>query len=220
VVICRGERALRNPTNREIANSLGFNEAVDRTRVRDLVIVGAGPAGLASAVYGVSQGLDVLVVETYSPGGQAGSSSRIENYLGFPTGISGNELAGRAYIQTQKFGAQMLLATGTQLTCDRKPCEVEVEDGTRIPARAIVIATGAKYSKLPIEHLSRFEEAGIYYGAPFVEAQLCSGQEVIWRWKFRGPGRCFFGPEHKASVHAPQRSWPRGHNVEISHSSY
>jgi thioredoxin reductase (NADPH) len=97
VVICRGERALRNPTNREIANFLGFNEAVDRTRVRDLVIVGAGPAGLASAVYGASEGLDVLVVETYSPGGQAGSSSRIENYLGFPTGISGNELAGRAY---------------------------------------------------------------------------------------------------------------------------
>ena len=179
VVICRGETVLRNPTNREIANCLGFNEAVDRTRVRDLVIVGAGPAGLASAVYGASEGLDVLVVETYSPGGQAGSSSRIENYLGFPTGISGNELAGRAYTQAQKFGAQMLLTTGMRLTCDRKPCEVEVEDGTRIPARAIVIATGAKYSKLPIENVSRFDGAGIYYGATFVEAQLCSGQEVI-----------------------------------------
>jgi thioredoxin reductase (NADPH) len=179
VVICRRETVLRNPTNREIANSLGFNEAVDKTRVRDLVIVGAGPAGLASAVYGASEGLDVLVVETFSPGGQAGSSSRIENYLGFPTGISGNELAGRAYTQAQKFGAQMLLTAGTRLTCDRKPCEVEVEDGTRIPARAIVIATGAKYSKLPIENLSRLEGAGIYYGATVVEAQLCSGQEVI-----------------------------------------
>lgn len=179
VVICRGDTVLRNPTNREIANCLGFNEAVDGTRVRDLVIVGAGPAGLASAVYGASEGLDVLVVETYSPGGQAGSSSRIENYLGFPAGISGNELAGRAYTQAQKFGAQMLLTTGTRLACDRKPYEVEVEDGTRIPARSIVIATGAKYSKLPIENLSRFEGAGIYYGATFVEAQLCSGEEVI-----------------------------------------
>ncbi len=179
VVVCRGETVLRNPTNREIANCLGFNEAVDETRVRDLVIVGAGPAGLASAVYGASEGLDVLVVETYSPGGQAGSSSRIENYLGFPAGISGNELAGRAYTQAQKFGAQMLLTTGTRLACDRKPYEVEVEDGTKIPARAIVIATGAKYSKLPIDNLSHFEGAGIYYGATLVEAQVCSGEEVI-----------------------------------------
>jgi len=179
VVICRGEIVLRNPTNREIANCLGFNEAVKGTRVRDLVIVGAGPAGLASAVYGASEGLDVLVVETYSPGGQAGSSSRIENYLGFPTGISGHELAGRAFTQAQKFGAQMLLSTGARLACDHKPCELEVEDGTRIPARAVVIATGAKYSKLPIENMSRFEGAGIYYGATFVEAQLCSGEEVI-----------------------------------------
>jgi thioredoxin reductase (NADPH) len=179
VVICRGETVLRNPTNREIANCLGFNEAVDETQVRDLVIVGAGPAGLASAVYGASEGLDVLLLETYSPGGQAGSSSRIENYLGFPTGISGNELAGRAYTQAQKFGAQMLLTTGTRLTCDRKPYQIELEDGTRIPARAIVIATGAKYRKLPIENLSRFEGAGIYYGATFVEAQVCSGEDVI-----------------------------------------
>jgi thioredoxin reductase (NADPH) len=179
VVICRGETVLRNPTNREIANCLGFNEAVDETRVRDLVIVGAGPAGLASAVYGSSEGLDVLLLETYSPGGQAGSSSRIENYLGFPSGISGNELAGRAYTQAQKFGAQMLLTTGTRLNCDRKPYEVEVEDGTRISARAMVIATGAQYSKLPIENLLRFEGAGIYYGATFVEAQLCNGEEVI-----------------------------------------
>src|SRR5215469_9148788 len=179
VVILRGETVLRNPTNREIANCIGFNEAVDGTRVRDLVIVGAGPAGLASAVYGASEGLDVLVVETHSPGGQAGSSSRIENYLGFPTGISGNELADRAYTQAEKFGAQMLLTTGTRLACDRKPYELEVEDGTRIPARAIVIATGAKYSKLPIENLARFEGVGIYYGATFVEAQLSSGEEVI-----------------------------------------
>jgi thioredoxin reductase (NADPH) len=179
VVICRGQTVLRNPTNREIAKCLGFNEAVDESRVRDLVILGAGPAGLAAAVYGASEGLDVLLLETFSPGGQAGSTSRIENYLGFPAGISGNELAGRAYTQTQKFGAQMLLTNGTRLICDRRPYVVELEDDTRILARAIVIATGAKYRKLPIENLSRFEGAGVYYGATFVEAQLCSGEEVI-----------------------------------------
>src|SRR5207248_8811109 len=120
VVICRGETVLRNPTNGEIANCLGFNEAVDEAQVRDLVIVGAGPAGLASAVYGASEGLDVLLLETYSPGGQAGSSSRIENYLGFPSGISGNSLASRAYAQAQKFGAQMILVKGTRLICAHK----------------------------------------------------------------------------------------------------
>src|SRR5579862_7751054 len=113
VLICRGHTVLRNPTNREIANCLGFNAELDETQVRDLVIVGAGPAGLAAAVYGASEGLDVLLLETFSPGGQAGASSRIENYLGFPTGISGNDLAGRAYVQAQKFGAQMLLTTVT-----------------------------------------------------------------------------------------------------------
>jgi thioredoxin reductase (NADPH) len=140
VLICRGHTVLRNPTNREIANCLGFNEEVDETQVRDLVIVGAGPAGLAAAVYGASEGLDVLLLETYSPGGQAGASSRIENYLGFPTGISGNDLASRAYTQAQKFGAQMLLTTGIRLTCDRRPYIVELEGGASISARAVVIA--------------------------------------------------------------------------------
>ena len=179
VVICRGETILRNPTNSEIANCLGFNDAVDRTQIHDVVIVGAGPAGLAAAVYGASEGLDVLVLETHAPGGQAGSSSRIENYLGFPAGISGNELAGRAYIQAQKFGAHMLLANATGLRCDRKPYAVELDDGATISGRVIVIATGAKYRKLPLENVSRFEGAGIYYGATFVEAQLCKGDEVI-----------------------------------------
>ena len=179
VVICRGETVLRNPTNQEIADCLGFNQAVDQAHARDLVIVGAGPAGLAAAVYGASEGLDVLLLETYSPGGQAGSSSRIENYLGFPSGISGNNLAARAYIQAQKFGAEMLLAKGTRLTCDRKPYVVELENGSRIPARAIVIATGADYRKLAIENLAKFEGIGIYYGATFVEAQVCKGEEVI-----------------------------------------
>jgi thioredoxin reductase (NADPH) len=179
VVICRGETVLRNPTNSEIANCLGFNEVLDQTHIHDVVIVGAGPAGLAAAVYGASEGLDVIVLETYSPGGQAGSTSRIENYLGFPTGISGNELASRAYTQAQKFGARMLLATVTRLRCERNPYAVELDDGARISGRAIIIATGANYRKLPLENLSHFAGAGIYYGATFVEAQLCKGQEVI-----------------------------------------
>jgi len=179
VVICRGETVLRNPTNQEIADCVGFNEAVDQARVRDLVIVGAGPAGLAAAVYGASEGLDVLLLETYSPGGQAGSSSRIENYLGFPSGISGNNLAARAYVQAQKFGAQMLLIKGTRLSCDRKPYLLELEDGARISARAIVIASGAKYRKLAVENLSHFEGVGVYYGASALEAQLCKEAEVV-----------------------------------------
>jgi thioredoxin reductase (NADPH) len=179
VVICRGEIVLRNPTNQQVAACLGFNETVDQTQVRDVVIIGAGPSGLAAAVYGASEGLDVLVLETSSPGGQAGSSSRIENYLGFPTGISGQELAARAYNQAQKFGAQVLMTKGTRLACDHKPYVVEAENGARIPTRTIVIATGAEYRRPPLENLSRFEGAGVYYGATFVEAQLCSGEEVI-----------------------------------------
>ena len=179
VLICRGQVVLRNPGNQQIADCLGFNESIDQTQVRDLVVIGAGPSGLAAAVYGASEGLDVLVLETSSPGGQAGSSSRIENYLGFPTGISGQELAARAYLQAQKFGAEMLMAKATRLVCDRKPYVIEVESGARISARTVVIATGAQYRRLPLDNLSRFEGAGVYYGATFVEAQLCGGEEVI-----------------------------------------
>ena len=179
VMICRGEIVLRNPTNQQLADCLGFNETVDQTQVRDVVIIGAGPSGLAAAVYGASEGLDAVMLETSSPGGQAGSSSRIENYLGFPSGISGQELAARAYNQAQKFGAQVLIAKATRLACDRKPYVVEVENGARIPTRTIVIATGVQYRRPPLKNLSRFEGAGVYYGATFVEAQSCGGEEVI-----------------------------------------
>ena len=179
VLICRGQLVLRNPGNQQIADCLGFNESIDQTLVRDLVVIGAGPSGLAAAVYGASEGLDVMVLETSSPGGQAGSSSRIENYLGFPTGISGQDLAARAYLQAQKFGVKMLIAKATRLICDRKPYIVELENGIRISTRTIVIATGVQYRKPPLENLSRFEGTGVYYGATFVEAQLCGGEEVI-----------------------------------------
>jgi len=171
---------LRNPTNEEITSCLGFNEGIDQAQVRDLIIIGAGPAGLAAAVYAASEGLDVLVIESSGPGGQAGSSSKIENYLGFPTGISGHELAGRAYAQAQKFGAQMLIAKDAKgLACDRRPYRVLLGDGESVSARTVIIASGAQYRRLNLENLSKFEGAGIYYGATHLEAQLCSGEEVI-----------------------------------------
>jgi thioredoxin reductase (NADPH) len=180
VLICRGEVVLRNPTTRQIADCLGFNEGIDESQLRDVLIVGAGPAGLAAAVYGASEGLDVLVLESSAPGGQAGASSKIENYLGFPTGISGQELASRAYTQAQKFGAQVMIAKGAQrLACDRKPYALEIDDGSRVPARTVIIATGAEYRRLALPNLSQFEGAGVYYGATFMEAQLCAGEEVV-----------------------------------------
>jgi thioredoxin reductase (NADPH) len=171
VVICRCDLVLRNPTNQQVADSLGFNDAIDRTRIRDVVIVGAGPAGLAAAVYGASEGLDVLVVEATAPGGQAGTSSRIENYLGFPTGVSGQELAGRAHTQAQKFGAEVMIArSAARLACDRKPYAIEIGDGQRVPARTVIIASGAEYRRLSVEGLARFEGAGVYYAATFMES--------------------------------------------------
>jgi len=180
VLICRGTAVLRNPTNEEITGCLGFNEGIDQAHVRDLIIVGAGPAGLAAAVYAASEGLDVLVLESNAPGGQAGASSKIENYLGFPTGISGHELAGRAYTQAQKFGADMLIAKNAKgLACDRRPYAVLIGDGQSVSARTVLIASGAQYRRLQLENLAKFEGGGVYYGATHLEAQLCGGEEVI-----------------------------------------
>jgi len=180
VLICRGSAVLRNPTNRQIADCLGFNEAIDQTHVRDVVVVGAGPAGLAAAVYAASEGLDVLVIESTSPGGQAGSSSRIENYLGFPSGISGQALTGLAYTQAQKFRADVAIAeTATHLDCAPKAYKIQIDSGEEIRARTVVIATGAEYRRLPLKNISQFEGAGVYYGATFIESQLCAGEEVI-----------------------------------------
>jgi thioredoxin reductase (NADPH) len=181
VLICRGEKVLKNPANHEIADCLGFNGGIDHAHQRDVVIVGAGPAGLAAAVYAASEGLDTLVLESSSPGGQAGSSSRIENYLGFPTGISGQELAERAYAQAQKFGADVTIAkSAVDLACERSPYGVRLEGGATIPARTVIIATGARYRKPPLANLGQFEGVGVYYNATFMEeAQLGSDDEVI-----------------------------------------
>jgi thioredoxin reductase (NADPH) len=181
VLICRGGVVLKNPGNVEVAERLGFNGRIDHDYLRDVVIVGAGPAGLAAAVYAASEGLDALVVEATSPGGQAASSSRIENYLGFPTGISGQELAGRAYAQAQKFGAQVMIAKGAiDLPCEGGGRRVQLDDGGVIPARAVIIATGARYRRPALPDLDRFEGVGIYYSATFVEeAHLHDADEVI-----------------------------------------
>jgi thioredoxin reductase (NADPH) len=180
VVICRYERVLKSPTNEEVAECLGLIEVLDPAKVRDLVVVGAGPAGLAAAVYGASEGLDVLVLESDSPGGQAGSSSKIENYLGFPTGISGQDLAGRAFAQAQKFGAEIAVArTATRLRCENRVARVELAGGGSVVTRSLVIATGVQYRRLPLANLSRFEGLGVYYGATPVEAQLCEDDDVL-----------------------------------------
>jgi thioredoxin reductase (NADPH) len=180
VVVCRGEKVLRNPTPEKLADCLGFNRDLRVEVVRDLLVVGAGPAGLAAAVYGASEGLSVLVLETHAPGGQAGSSSRIENYLGFPYGISGQALAGRAFSQAEKFGAGVVIARSAgKLLCERNPYAVQLSSGEVMHARAVIIASGAQYRKLPLVKLSVFEGAGVYYAASQMEAQLCAGEEVI-----------------------------------------
>jgi thioredoxin reductase (NADPH) len=157
-----------------------MNRVVDDRRVRDLIVVGAGPAGLAAAVYGASEGLDVLVLETGTPGGQAGSSSKIENYLGFPTGISGLALAGRALVQAQKFGAEIRTASpAMRLGCDARPYTIELGGGASVKSRCIVLASGVEYRQLNLENAARFLGVGIYYGATTTEARRCRGDEVV-----------------------------------------
>ena len=180
IVICRGDIVLKNPSNEAVADCFGLNAAIDHGRVRDLVVVGAGPGGLAAAVYAASEGLDVLVLETNAPGGQAGTSSKIENYLGFPTGISGQALAGRALAQAEKFGAELAVASRVeQFACGAaNGYEIRLSNGTAVHARAIIIASGVQYRRLPLENLARFEGAGVYYAATATEARLCGDEEV------------------------------------------
>ena len=180
VLVYRGDTILRNPSDDEVATTLGFNLSVNQEEIRDVIIVGAGPAGLSAAVYAASEGLSALLLETKAPGGQAGSSSRIENYLGFPNGIAGVELAGRAFDQAQKFGAEFLIArSAVRLSCNTYPLQVSLSGGSPVRARTMVIATGAKYRKLSLPNLERFEGVGIYYGASTIEAQMCCAEDVV-----------------------------------------
>jgi len=180
VVICSGTRVLRNPTNQQLAERLGLNGHIEKDRIYDVAIVGAGPAGLAAAAYAASEGLDAVVIESEFPGGQAGASSKIENYLGFPMGISGQELASRAVLQAEKFGAQMMVGEKVvQIRCDQRPYQLTLQNGGLIETRSIVIATGAQYNKPKVENLAQFDGRGIYYAATFMEAQVCAGEEII-----------------------------------------
>jgi thioredoxin reductase (NADPH) len=179
VVVCEGGQVLRSPSIEALAAGLGLSPDFDAGATRDVVIVGAGPAGLAAAVYAASEGLDVLVLEGTAPGGQAGSSSRIENYLGFPAGISGQDLAGRALMQAEKFGTEVAIARrAVALDCTSKPYTVRLASGEAVRTRTVVIASGARYRKPGLPDLARFEGAGIMYSATHVEAQLCKDEEV------------------------------------------
>lgn len=179
VFICRGQQVLKTPTNEEIAACLGLNNSVDELEVRDVTIVGAGPSGLSAAVYAASEGLTTLVLETKAPGGQAGSSSKIENYLGFPNGISGLELAGRAFDQAGKFGAEVLIArSAIKLSCASRPFGLVTTGDAVLRTKSIVIATGAQYRKIPLPNLDKYEGVGVYYGASTIEAQMSNGEEV------------------------------------------
>lgn len=179
VAICHGRRVLRSPSIQELAACLGFNTIIDSTHIYDVVVLGAGPAGLAAAVYAASEGLDVLVIERRAPGGQAGSSSRIENYLGFPTGVSGMELSNRAMTQAQKFGARIMIArSAVQMECDHPRYKVTLDGEETLITRSIVIATGAQYKRLALDNLAKYEGEGVYYGATHIESQYCGGAEV------------------------------------------
>jgi thioredoxin reductase (NADPH) len=179
VIICRDGNIRKNPTIESLASELGLSTEIDARKVHDLVIVGGGPAGLAAAVYAASEGLDVLVFEATAPGGQAGTSSHIENYLGFPTGISGQALSGRALTQAEKFGADVAIGrTVARLSCDSRPYSLHLSDGQEVRARSIVIATGVRYRKLDLPSLDRYEGTGILYSATHLEGQLCRGEEV------------------------------------------
>jgi len=170
---------LTNPTTAALADAIGLTEALDPAITYDVAVVGAGPAGLAAAVYAASEGLSTIVLESTAPGGQAGTSSRIENYLGFPTGISGQALAGRAQSQAQKFGAKLAIARRvTGLDCTALPYRLQLEDGAAVRACSVVLATGARYRRLAVEQFDRFEGQGIHYAATRMEAQLCGAEEV------------------------------------------
>lgn len=203
LVILGYSRVLANPTNRELAAALGFAEPFDPEEVFDVAVVGAGPAGLAAAVYAASEGLSTIVLESEAPGGQAGSSSKIENYLGFPTGISGQALAGRAQVQAQKFGARLAVPCQVvRLRCEKRPYLLELEDGNRLRAKTVVVATGARYRKIDVPGFERFEGTGIHYAATAVETGLCEGEDVVVVGGGNSAGQAaIFLSRHAAHVH-------------------
>ena len=179
IVLCPGGQLLRNPSEFQLARCVGLVGPIDADKLYDLVVIGAGPSGLATSVYAGSEGLSVLTLDCRSFGGQAGASARIENYLGFPTGISGMALMGRAYSQAQKFGVEMAIPDeAVKLECGNDPCRVELATGERVQARSVVIATGARYRRLDVDRLDEFEGTSVHYWASPLEADLAAGEDV------------------------------------------
>src|ERR1700676_3563866 len=180
LAVCPKGTILKNPSEAELARALGMVPIDERDQTYDVAVVGAGPAGLSTAVYAASEGLSVIVLDARAFGGQAGASARIENYLGFPAGISGQALTGRAYVQAQKFGARMVIPIGaTSLDCTEVPLAFRLDDGRRVKAQTVVVATGARYRRLNIPNLSDFEGRGVWYWASPIEARLCRNEEIV-----------------------------------------
>ena len=180
LAVCPKGTVLKNPSEPELARSLGMVRIDDADRTFDVAVIGAGPGGLATAVYAASEGLSVIVFDALAFGGQAGASARIENYLGFPTGIPGQDLTGRAYVQAQKFGADMVIpAEVVRLETNEAPLGLELSDGRRVNARAAVVASGARYRKLDVPDIEKFEGRGVWYWASPVEARLCRREEIV-----------------------------------------
>ncbi|BDB28382.1 FAD-dependent oxidoreductase [Cupriavidus sp. P-10] len=218
LVVCPSGTVLRNPDVGQLASCLGLIPEFDPKHVYDVAIIGAGPAGLAAAVYAASDGLSVAVFDCRAPGGQAGTSARIENYLGFPTGITGQELAGRAFVQAQKFGAHIAIPCEVKaLYCDKYPRVLELSDGKRILARTAVIATGAEYRRPVLDGLERFEGSGVYYWATPVEARLCRKEPVVLVGGGNSAGQAaVFLSSHAEHVHL----FIRGPSLEQTMSRY
>lgn len=218
LVVCPDGVVKKNPSLAEMGRCLGLLPALDPDKVYDVLIVGAGPSGLATAVYAASEGLSVLVVENRAFGGQAGASARIENYLGFPTGISGRALAGRAFVQSQKFGAEVAIpACADQLLCDQYPLRLRMTDGVRVQARAVVLACGARYRKPNLPNLATYEGCGVYYWASPLEAKRCLGEEVVLVGGGNSAGQAaVFLSAHAKRVHM----LIRGPGLAASMSSY
>lgn len=207
VVTLNGE-VLRRPTLRQLADGIGISSDNVDGRLFDVVVVGAGPAGLAAAVYAASEGLTVAVLDAKAPGGQAGASSKIENYFGFPTGVSGQALAGRGLSQARKFGAEVAVPFKvSNVNCDSPEYDIEVDTGERLRARAIVIASGARYRKPDLPGLERFEGKGVYYSASFMEANFCADEEVVIVGGGNSAGQAaVFLSSHAKHVHIVVRS--------------
>ena len=215
---CPNGAVLKNPSELELARCVGMTCIDGPDKTYDVAIVGAGPAGLATAVYAASEGLSVIVLDARSFGGQAGASARIENYLGFPTGISGQALAGRAFVQAQKFGAAFVIPSeALRLDCAQAPLAVDVGGGRQIKASTVVVASGARYRRPDIPHLGEFEGRGVWYWASPIEARMCRqrGGRACRRRQLRRPGcglsqrLCFEG------LDAGARAWPRRHHVAL-----